>query len=57
MKLVQIRLWSVGQLLKLKIQLTEKLLSLVQPGDTLWIKGSRGMKMERVLQMFLEEDQ
>ena len=35
-------------------QLTEKLLSLVQPGDTLWIKGSRGMKLEEVLSRLYE---
>ena len=37
-----------------KEQLTEKLLSLVQPGDTLWIKGSRGMKLEEVLSRLYE---
>ena len=37
-----------------RLQLPEKLLSLVQPGDTLWIKGSRGMKLEEVLSRLYE---
>ena len=37
-----------------KEQLTEKLLALLHPGDTLWIRGSRGMKLEEVLSRLYE---
>ena len=37
-------------------QLIHELKARAQPGDTLLFKGSRGMKMERVLDLFLKED-
>ncbi len=37
-------------------QLIHELKAKAQPGDTLLFKGSRGMKMERVLQLFLKDD-
>ncbi len=36
-----------------KIALAEKLRELIQPGDVLLLKGSRGMKMEQILEMFM----
>ena len=38
-----------------KEKLTQVLLQLAKPGDTLLFKGSRGMRMEQVLEKFLEE--
>jgi UDP-N-acetylmuramoyl-tripeptide--D-alanyl-D-alanine ligase len=37
-------------------QLIHELKARVRPGDTLLFKGSRGMKMERVLDLFLKDD-
>ena len=37
-------------------QLIHELRSLARPGDTLLFKGSRGMKMERVLNLFLQNE-
>ncbi len=38
-----------------KEKLTQVLLQLARPGDTILFKGSRGMRMEQVLEKFLEE--
>lgn len=38
-----------------KEKLTQVLLQMAKPGDTLLFKGSRGMRMEQVLEKFLEE--
>ncbi len=38
-----------------KEKMTQVLLQLAKPGDTLLFKGSRGMRMEQVLEKFLEE--
>ena len=38
-----------------KEKLTQALLQMAKPGDTLLFKGSRGMRMEQVLEKFLEE--
>jgi UDP-N-acetylmuramoyl-tripeptide--D-alanyl-D-alanine ligase len=38
-----------------KEKLTQVLLQLAKPGDTLLFKGSRGMRMEQVLEKFLAE--
>lgn len=38
-------------------QLIHDLKAKVRPGDTLLFKGSRGMKMERVLELFLKDDE
>ena len=37
-------------------QLIHDLRALARPGDTLLFKGSRGMKMERVLHLFLHDE-
>ena len=37
-----------------KEKMTQALLQMVRPGDTLLFKGSRGMRMEQVLEKFLE---
>ena len=38
-----------------KEKLTQALLQMAKPGDTLLFKGSRGMRMEQALEKFLEE--
>ena len=38
-----------------KEKLTQVLLQLAKPGDTLLFKGSRGMRMEQILEKFIEE--
>lgn len=37
-------------------ELAQKLREFAEPGDTILFKGSRGMKMEHVLQLFLQEE-
>ena len=38
-----------------KAVMAEKLRDIVKPGDVLLFKGSRGMKMEQILELFLQE--